>query len=491
VSGLGLIAAGNVNRSLILAGPLLALWHVNLLDPTALHPYLYLQNMDVALQPGAGALIAAQDVNTTAGPLLRADQSALTLNGGLLFGMDSPSAALTASAAGVPLFHFYYGHVNTTDDPAAWPTAPTSGAPLIGIRQDGTLSLAGPLLVSDQTLFFSWDGILGLGDDLGEPPILPPTSGHLVQTGPDDPLIQLNGGVAKVFQSGLVGLTQGATMSLTGGLLRVANGAVLDLNGPVLGISGGAKVTSSTAYPLIDLAGRDTALDVNGRGTDAVLQMGPMSQAIVGVMNQPQVPNEILPDLKTTGTGGLFRLDAAVVNATASVVAALNSALEVNGNAGTGAFNFNRSTVTLGSPTQAGFRLDNSVLKVNNGPLLSVTGGTAMTVNGDFAHLTNGAKVFVQNGPLVSVSGAGSVLNVTGALVNFGSAGNQVIINNAIAPTAFPQSNGVTIPVYTATSGTVNIGANAIVNPAGNTFSVTGSAIQATSGGKVGINAAP
>jgi len=117
-------------------------------------------------------------------------------------------------------------------------------------------------------------------------------------------------------------------------------------------------------------------------------------------------------------------------------------------------------------------------------------------VNGDFSFLTNGAKIFVQNGPLIAVSGtsatgAPSTLHVTGALVNFGGPGNQVIINNAMAPTANPISNGVTIPVYTATGGSVNIGANAIVNPTGNTFSVTGSAIQATSGGKVGINAVP
>jgi hypothetical protein len=191
-------------------------------------------------------------------------------------------------------------------------------------------------------------------------------------------------------------------------------------------------------------------------------------------------------------------VDQALINAglatAASILKLTNSTLDTSltGDA-SGMVNLVKGQLSMQG---AAFTLDNSTLRVNNGPLLNLTGGSQMTVNGDFSYLTNGAKIFVQNGPLISVSGQSSTglpstLHVTGSLVNFGSPGNQVIINNGIAPNGFPQSNGVTIPVYTATGGTVNVGANAILNPAGNTFSVTGSAIQATGGGKVGINAAP
>jgi hypothetical protein len=260
--------------------------------------------------------------------------------------------------------------------------------------------------------------------------------------------------------------------------------------GPLIRIDGGTHNLGEWGtdyYPSLLKARTETVDPVSGIGTAEVLrtQGGP----IIEMANV---------NLTLQGTGNAIKVDQALINAgmatAATILKLTNSTLNTSPTGDpSGMVNLVKSQVNMQG---AAFTLDNSTLQVNNGPLLNVTGGSQMTVNGDFSHLTNGAKIFVQNGPLISVSGQSSTglpstLHVTGAMVNFGGTGNQVIINNGIAPTAFPQSNGVTIPVSTATGGTVNVGPNAILNPAGNTFSVTGSAIQATGGGKVGINAAP
>ena len=131
------------------------------------------------------------------------------------------------------------------------------------------------------------------------------------------------------------------------------------------------------------------------------------------------------------------------------------------------------------------FGLDNSTLTVRNGPALSLTNGTTMYVYSDFASLTNGSKITVQNGPLIYVSGSGSSLTVTGALVNFGgTGGNQLIVNNSFTPTG--TTNGV--PFRTETGGIVNIYTSTpIKNADKGTTSFTGSVIRATNYGYVTI----
>jgi hypothetical protein len=210
-------------------------------------------------------------------------------------------------------------------------------------------------------------------------------------------------------------------------------------------------------------------------------------------------PNELIPNVKMTGTGRLVAIDRMVLEASAAVVKAVGAAIEVQGGLD-GAMSFLQSRVNVTPPPTAGaVWLDNSFVKVNNGPLLSVTGGTQMTINGDFAFLTNGAKITVQNGPLILVDGTNpgnpakpTTLQITGGLLSFGTASlNQVIVNNGTASNGSFVSNGVTVPHYTSGGATINAGANAIKSPGTNTISITGSALQAINGAKVGINAAP
>ncbi|MBI2229301.1 MAG: hypothetical protein HYU46_09390 [Deltaproteobacteria bacterium] len=100
--------------------------------------------------------------------------------------------------------------------------------------------------------------------------------------------------------------------------------------------------------------------------------------------------------------------------------------------------------------------------------------------------MANGSRINVFNGPLINVAGAGSVLDVSGALVNFGgTGGNKIIVNNSIAPTATLSG----LPVSATTGGSVSIGPNPVKNPGLGNISVTGSLIQATNNGQVKIGA--
>jgi hypothetical protein len=178
------------------------------------------------------------------------------------------------------------------------------------------------------------------------------------------------------------------------------------------------------------------------------------------------------------------------MEASAPIIKLINSTLNTSstGDATTGAIHLFRSSVSSNGPV---IGLDNSTLEVKSGPALSLTGGTNATVTGDLASLTNGSKVKVLNGPLIYVDGVNaqgtaSTLTITGALVSFGgTGGNQVIITYSISPTDL--LSGVLVSQTGGAS--ISIGPNPIKNPALGTFSVTGSVIQATNGGKVVITA--
>ena len=137
--------------------------------------------------------------------------------------------------------------------------------------------------------------------------------------------------------------------------------------------------------------------------------------------------------------------------------------------------------------------LDKGLLNVTNGPLISLTQGSYLSVTGDLLKLrfVNASRINVFNGPLISVAGAGSLLSVSGGLVNFGgTGGNQIIVNNTISPTATLTQAGVAgIGISATGGGSITVGPNAVKNPSLGTISVTGSLIQATNGGKVSITA--
>jgi len=186
----------------------------------------------------------------------------------------------------------------------------------------------------------------------------------------------------------------------------------------------------------------------------------------------------------TVNTAKVLKLDTALLEATAPVIRLVGSGNSQTSLTTSGTtIELIKSKVTSLGPVIA---LDRGLINVSNGPLINLTKGSSMNVTGDLLSLVSGSKINVVNGPLIAVSGNGSLLDVSGALANFGgTGGNQIMVNNTITPTATLSG----LPVSTANDGTVAIGPNPVKNPGLGTISVTGSLIQATNNGTVNITA--
>ncbi len=384
-----------------------------------------------------------------------------------------------------------------------------------------SLTLAGGLLHSSGTEITALNHFLDIG-----------SNAHVTSTGADPAVVLENSPltIAGLGSFTIDGETESSpfgnflnicctnSMTLTGPLL-VATDSPLTVAGALVSVFGGGRLTSTTTDSLVKLVGetheigagtfsgeiqigpqvfampaslldlRGITMDEAGLGTDPVLQTG----GTVFEANGATV--------NLAGSGNAISIDTALLAAAAPIVKLINSTLNTSadGDPVGGAMRLFQSTVTSLGPV---FNLDNSVLTVQSGPLLSLTGGSNLTVTGDFTSLINGSRLTVVNGPLIFVDGINgqgtpSTLTVTGGVVNFGgTGGNQVIVTNAIAPTAV--SSG--LPVNVGGGGSsITIGPNPIKNPALGTVTIngvlagpgphTGSLIQATNGGQVTISA--
>ena len=168
--------------------------------------------------------------------------------------------------------------------------------------------------------------------------------------------------------------------------------------------------------------------------------------------------------------GNAVRLDRALLEASLPIVNLLGGEEAVTTlTTANHAILANYSEITSLGPLIA---LDKSVINVTNGALLDLTNGSTVNVSGDLLKLLNGSRITIVNGPLIRAD-QGSLLDVTGALANFGgTGGNLVEVNNGLIPdNAFPANN---IPVQTANGGSVSIGSNPIVNPGLGSVKVNG-----------------
>jgi hypothetical protein len=192
----------------------------------------------------------------------------------------------------------------------------------------------------------------------------------------------------------------------------------------------------------------------------------------------------VLKGAGDTAGGNALYLDTALLEATAPIIRLIGSAtaqttLTTDGST----IELFRSAVTALGPVVA---LDRGLITVQTGPLINLTDGSRIIVLGDLLSLINGSRINVLNGPLVSVNGAGSLLNVSGALVQFGgTGGNAIVVNNSIAPTAVLSG----LPVSATTGGSVAIGPQPVKNPSLGSITVNGSLISTTQGGRVNIAA--
>ncbi len=148
----------------------------------------------------------------------------------------------------------------------------------------------------------------------------------------------------------------------------------------------------------------------------------------------------------------------------------------------------NASKVLLKGPFIA---LDNSLIKVTTGPLLSLKSGSTMDVSGDLLKLISGSTINVVNGPLIKVDGSGSALNVTGALVEFGTAGatSTIIVRNGLCSGSCATKGASSINILEQTSGTITISGTDIQNPSFGSIDVgsTDAVIQVRNSGTVTI----
>ena len=509
---------GETPPSMWLGGGLLSATRVNISSGIQSGPSA---NTDSFLFVGDGATLRSGNVSPS--PLVSLNQSTVNTAGDFLTIRRSPSVSFRSSV-------FLAGPLGTFTDSSTFTSTTTASTPCCGFLwlgengrlvstgaasllqfSNSTLStdasfvslniggsqapagpsymeLSGPLLADNGSNWFLLGGnLLAVGNGswlygYTDTTLLSFSDYTEVRTGATNSLISIYG------DSG----NPGSSVVLAGPLLATSGSdgyATLKTDRSLLSVYGGSTLSSTTDSPLITLAGRSGSTDPVLQGLSAATVLAPIID--VGDSAQARPPDTGgVANLGMSGKGGLLTLDSALLSATAPIISALNSLINVNGDSANadptgdaaGAIQLYRSSVTAAQVVS----LDNSTLRVNNGPLLSVTGGRTVTISGDFASLTNGSRLFVNNGPLIYVNGAGSVLNVSGALVTFGTAsGNQVIVNNLIGPTT-TQS---TIPVNMGTGGVVTIGLNPIKNRSSNTVSIIGSAIKAANFGTVNITA--
>lgn len=306
-----------------------------------------------------------------------------------------------------------------------------------------------------------------------------------------DPLIDFRGGT-ETFDSAMV-IGAGSRVSLAGPLLR-ASGTDLNVGFSLLSVLPGGSFVSSTTDPLVslqggthvlsssigifDLAGSRTALDAETGltlATDKPLSTG-------GTLFQA--------DGATVNTQQAVKVDTALLEATASLIALLNGstmtsaadAIDLTG----------RSKVTGAGSLVA---LDNSRLTVSRGALVNVAGGSYLRVAGDLVSLRNGSVLNILNGALLYVSG-GSIVSISGALVAFGGTGGSILsVSNNLCGGACVLIGGIPVGFSGgATAANVSIGAGAIKNPSLGTIklaspstalvSVSGAASKVTIGPK-------
>jgi hypothetical protein len=387
------------------------------------------------------------------------------------------------------------------------------------VRRSGTspstVNLSGPLLSASNSSFTTFNSVKADGCCaflfVGE-------GGNLQGTG-SDALLQFNTSTFSNIGGSFVNLTPTAnlpdstpapsTMTLGGQLLNDSGSTFGSVATPIAGsllrVVDGSTLSNNTISPLMQFSGStinaETLLFLRGVNTDPKTGLGTDTPLTTGGIILELDPTTVT----LSGTGNAIQVDTAVLNASAPIINMISSALTTGLN-GAGLMNVFKGNVTSVEVV----KLDNSILTVQNGPLLSVTGGSQMTVKGDFANLLNGSKITVLNGPLISVSGNSpgptttlpSTLTINGGLVNFGNTGgNQIIVKNDIPITgnAGGPSNNL-FPVNVGVGSSITIGPNPVKGDpvsVGNVVSATsksgisntGVLIQATGGGKVTIKA--
>jgi len=310
-------------------------------------------------------------------------------------------------------------------------------------------------------------------------------------TGPSGkPLVEFSNETT-TFDSVLVssgsGPSDNPAINLSGPVLKAEN-SNLTVPFSLLGLLDGRELISSSSDALISLNGGSYSLSTE-KGTaifdfwGSKTGVDPETGAAVGSGKTVTHAGALLEATggATVDTQKVLKLDTALLEATAPIISLLGTeTAQTRLTTQQSTIDLMKAKVTSNGPVVA---MDKSFINVTNGALINLTYGSNMKVIGDLISMLTGSKINVVNGPLISVAGAGSLLDVSGALVNFGgSGGNKIIVNNSIAPTATLSG----LPVSATYGGSINI-SNPIKNPNLGSISVNGSLISAANGGSVKI----
>jgi len=121
-----------------------------------------------------------------------------------------------------------------------------------------------------------------------------------------------------------------------------------------------------------------------------------------------------------------------------------------------------------------------------------VRNGSLLRVTGDFLQLNNASTLSLLNGPLLSVSG-NSVVNISGALVNFGgTAGNLISVKNTLCSASCTSIGGLNVnlvggasPANVSIANPIKNGSlgSIVSNPATAVISVSGANSKVTISG--------
>lgn len=295
-----------------------------------------------------------------------------------------------------------------------------------------------------------------------DPPLYLLQGGAKLVRASTDPLLDYTGGSAG-FDSAMV-IGAGSKVSLAGQLLRATN---TDLTVPtsLLTVLPGGSFVSSTTDPLVSLKGGTHALgtdvamfDLAGGGSTAL----DAETGLTLASDKPLSTGGVLfqADGATVNTRQAVRVDAALLEATAPLIALFNSAAMTTVSDAIDLTN--RSKVTGAGSLVA---LDASRMAVSSGALVNVAGGSVLRMGGDLVSLRNGSVLTIFNGPLLFVSG-GSIVNISGALVAFsGSGGSILSVSNSLCGGACVLFAGIPVAFSGgATAANVAIGAGAIKN---------------------------
>ena len=419
---------------------------------------------------------------TLAGGLL-SDTAGSTFNIGSRFQIISAASTVTSTSATDPFIKFSGSTVGTGND-----FTQITGA-------GSKLTLFNSLLSAGSTLNIGTNSAVS-GD------VLDTNAGGQLVINSTDPVLLFNGGTHTI------GTAEATAVSTANRIARIQGDTATGID-PVTGLGTFQAVKGNGVNPA-PFAGDLAWLAGQANLSGATNPVGTVLKATGGasIEVKADTADALGPGASLVRPGNAVQVDRALFEAAAPVIELISTgATQTSLTTSGGAIDINRSKM---AGTGSLIALTNSLITVNNGPLLTVGNGSVVDISGDLLSMTNGSKINVFNGPLILVTGNSpsgtapladrvSTLNVSGALVNFGGApGNTIIVRNDLCAAACAVKSG--IQVLEQSGGLINIGPNPIKNPALGSIlpqspvapfpaSTSAAIIQATNGGKVNIKA--